>query len=194
MIDERMDIELARGVGGGAAGLAVRDDRSGRQDRSGDAAARGQHPLPRDRSPTTSCRATSPAGTSRCCRSRATTSTRFISPTKTPEYLAAGKPVVSTSIRDVVRPYGELGLARIADTADEFVARCRAQRSPSRDADARDGCRRVPGATCRGTATWARMWRLVEDVRAAERAAWTPRGTTAAAGIAAPTRRCGDMP
>jgi UDP-galactopyranose mutase len=48
--------------------------------------------------------------------------TRFISPTKTPEYLAAGKPVVSTSIRDVVRPYGLKGLARIADTPDEFVA------------------------------------------------------------------------
>ncbi len=48
--------------------------------------------------------------------------TRFISPTKTPEYLAAGKPVVSTSIRDVVRPYGIQGLARIADTTDEFVA------------------------------------------------------------------------
>ena len=39
-------------------------------------------------------------------------STRFISPTKTPEYLAAGRPVVSTPIRDVVRPYGELGLVR----------------------------------------------------------------------------------
>ena len=49
-------------------------------------------------------------------------STRFISPTKTPEYLAAGKPVVSTSIRDVVRPYGELGLVHIADTPDDFVA------------------------------------------------------------------------
>ncbi len=48
-------------------------------------------------------------------------STRFISPTKTPEYLAAGKPVVSTSIRDVVRPYGEQQLVQIADTADEFV-------------------------------------------------------------------------
>jgi UDP-galactopyranose mutase len=31
-------------------------------------------------------------------------STRFISPTKTPEYLAAGKPVVSTPIPDVVKP------------------------------------------------------------------------------------------
>ena len=48
--------------------------------------------------------------------------TRFISPTKTPEYLAAGRPVVSTSIRDVVRPYGELGLARIADDPLAFVA------------------------------------------------------------------------
>ena len=48
--------------------------------------------------------------------------TRFISPTKTPEYLAAGLPVVSTSIRDVVHPYGELGLVRIADDADAFVA------------------------------------------------------------------------
>jgi UDP-galactopyranose mutase len=48
--------------------------------------------------------------------------TRFISPTKTPEYLAAGKPVVSTSITDVVKPYGREGLAWIADTAGEFAA------------------------------------------------------------------------
>lgn len=47
--------------------------------------------------------------------------TRYISPTKTPEYLAAGRPVVSTSIRDVVRPYGERGLVRIADDVDGFV-------------------------------------------------------------------------
>jgi UDP-galactopyranose mutase len=47
--------------------------------------------------------------------------TRFISPTKTPEYLAAGRPVVSTSIRDVVRPYGDEGLVRIADDVRGFV-------------------------------------------------------------------------
>jgi UDP-galactopyranose mutase len=47
--------------------------------------------------------------------------TRFISPTKTPEYLAAGLPVVSTSIRDVVDPYGAQGLARIADGAGAFA-------------------------------------------------------------------------
>jgi UDP-galactopyranose mutase len=51
-------------------------------------------------------------------------STRFISPTKTPEYLAAGKPVVSTSIRDVVRPYSVQGLARIADTPADFINAC----------------------------------------------------------------------
>ena len=50
--------------------------------------------------------------------------TRFISPTKTPEYLAAGKPVVSTSIRDVVRPYGQHGLVRIADEPASFVDAC----------------------------------------------------------------------
>jgi UDP-galactopyranose mutase len=50
--------------------------------------------------------------------------TRFISPTKTPEYLSAGLPVVSTPIRDVVRSYGRLGLARIAGSPDEFIAAC----------------------------------------------------------------------
>jgi UDP-galactopyranose mutase len=48
-------------------------------------------------------------------------STRFISPTKTPEYLCAGKPVVSTSIVDVKRPYGDMGLVYIADTVKDFA-------------------------------------------------------------------------
>ena len=51
-------------------------------------------------------------------------STRFISPTKTPEYLAAGLPVVSTPIKDVVRPYGEMGMVHIADTPAGFVQSC----------------------------------------------------------------------
>ncbi|MDF2763396.1 MAG: glycosyltransferase [Rhodospirillales bacterium] len=50
-------------------------------------------------------------------------STRFISPTKTPEFLAAGLPVVSTAITDVVRPYGASGLVSIAADAGEMVAR-----------------------------------------------------------------------
>ena len=48
-------------------------------------------------------------------------STRFISPTKTPEYLAAGKRVVSTPIKDVVTGYGMTGLVEIAGTALEFA-------------------------------------------------------------------------
>ncbi|MEO7134161.1 MAG: glycosyltransferase family 1 protein [Vicinamibacterales bacterium] len=79
-------------------------------------------------------------------------STRFISPTKTPEYLAAGKPVVSTSIRDVVNPYGELGLVKIADAVPEFVRACElslADASPARRAKA--------DSFLRGT-SWDRTW------------------------------------
>ena len=48
-------------------------------------------------------------------------STKYISPTKTPEYLAAGKPVISSSIMDVVTPYADKGLVHIADNAQEFI-------------------------------------------------------------------------
>jgi hypothetical protein len=48
--------------------------------------------------------------------------TQFISPTKTLEYMAAGKPVVSTAIRDVAGPYGHV--VEIARGAQEFVAAC----------------------------------------------------------------------
>lgn len=48
-------------------------------------------------------------------------STRYISPTKTPEYLAAGKPVVSTAVHDVVHPYEDLGLVSIGRTSEEFA-------------------------------------------------------------------------
>ena len=53
--------------------------------------------------------------------------TRFISPTKTPEYLAAGVPVVSTPIRDVKRHYERVAGVRIAGTADQFIAGIEAQ-------------------------------------------------------------------
>ncbi|MGX9147955.1 glycosyltransferase family 1 protein [Mesorhizobium sp. 128a] len=44
--------------------------------------------------------------------------TRYISPTKTPEFLAAGVPLVSTAIVDVVRTYGAQGLVEIIDAND----------------------------------------------------------------------------
>ena len=54
-------------------------------------------------------------------------STRFISPTKTPEYLAAGKPVISSPIRDVVNPYGDSNLVHICDNAFDFVEKVSAE-------------------------------------------------------------------
>ena len=49
-------------------------------------------------------------------------STEYISPTKTPEYLAALKPVISSPVKDVVDPYGNSGLVEIASTAEEFIS------------------------------------------------------------------------
>ncbi|SMC87745.1 glycosyltransferase family 1 protein [Pedobacter africanus] len=48
-------------------------------------------------------------------------STRFISPTKTPEYLAAGIPVVSTPIYDVIHPYGTQNLVHICPDSRTFA-------------------------------------------------------------------------
>jgi UDP-galactopyranose mutase len=99
--------------------------------------------------------------------------TRFISPTKTPEYLAAGKPVVSTSIRDVVRPYGQQGLARIADTVEEFVAAVAA-------ALREDPVERIRAADAFLThmswdGTWLRMRQAIEQVASGRK----PRGAEA---------------
>lgn len=49
-------------------------------------------------------------------------STRYISPTKTLEYMAAGKMIVSTPIRDVAEAYGDI--VYLGDTPEEFVAAC----------------------------------------------------------------------
>jgi UDP-galactopyranose mutase len=81
-------------------------------------------------------------------------STRFISPTKTPEYLAAGVPVISTSIRDVVRPYGEDGLVKIADTVDEVIEAAELFLSPS--FDRQTWLRRVDTALLYNS--WDRTW------------------------------------
>ena len=88
--------------------------------------------------------------------------TRFISPTKTPEYMAAGKPVVSTSIRDVVRPYGQQGLVRIADTVDEFVAACAAALVEDPTVRVRDHDVFLRQTSWDGT--WTRMRHLVDSI------------------------------
>lgn len=90
-------------------------------------------------------------------------STRYISPTKTPEYLAAGKPVVSTSITDVVRPYGVQRLVRIADKAEDFVKEIDA----ALHVDARDSdwAKRRDAflSTNSWDITWRKMNTLIED-------------------------------
>ena len=95
-------------------------------------------------------------------------STRFISPTKTPEYLAAGCAVVSTSIRDVVRPYGEQRLVHIADTPEEFVEAIEAAMT----GDSAERLREVDAFLSQTSwdRTWKRMTELIEDVIRARRA------------------------
>ena len=62
-------------------------------------------------------------------------STRFISPTKTPEYLAGGRPVVSTAITDVIRHYGDVDAVFIAEDARSFIADCEAALAMSQGPD-----------------------------------------------------------
>ena len=62
-------------------------------------------------------------------------STKFISPTKTPEYLAGGRPVVSTPITDVIRHYGDLEGVKVASTPDAFVQSCEAALALAADAN-----------------------------------------------------------
>ena len=59
--------------------------------------------------------------------------TRAISPTKTLEYLAGGKPVVSTPITDVITLYGDA--VEIATTGQEFVAAAEAVLNRTGEAD-----------------------------------------------------------
>ncbi len=72
VLDERLDIPLLAGLAEAQARLADRDDRPGREDRTRRSASARPTSTTSGRSRTASCRATSPAGTSRCCSSPAT--------------------------------------------------------------------------------------------------------------------------
>lgn len=89
-------------------------------------------------------------------------STQFISPTKTPEYLAGGKPVVSTPVKDVVRHYGHLEGVEIAGTADEFVAACERMLKLAPDGDWLAEADLLLSATSWST-TQARMSALIAE-------------------------------
>jgi UDP-galactopyranose mutase len=88
-------------------------------------------------------------------------STRHISPTKTPEYLSGGRPVVSTPINDVVHPYGDEQLVHIATGAEGFVAAIAEALSSDRTELAARADRFL--GTQSWETTWADMERLVLD-------------------------------
>ncbi len=95
--------------------------------------------------------------------------TKFISPTKTPEFLAADLPVVSTAITDVVTPYGDLGLVEIASTAAETVAAIERVLARQADEPARtEWLARVDAQLAQGSwdQVWADMAALVADTAA----------------------------
>ncbi|MBF9219574.1 glycosyltransferase family 1 protein [Hymenobacter ruricola] len=100
-------------------------------------------------------------------------STKFISPTKTPEYLAAGNPVVSTPIRDVVRPYGDLNLVQIADNAADFGKAISTALTQRDDADWRQ---RTDAYLA--TISWDQTWQAMVDLMQQRLAAKTPDAAT----------------
>jgi UDP-galactopyranose mutase len=89
--------------------------------------------------------------------------TRFISPTKTPEYLAAGCPVVSTPITDVARHYGAIEAVKIAETPKAFVAACDAALALARSRDAWLAQVDEALAQISWDRTFEQMWALIEE-------------------------------
>jgi UDP-galactopyranose mutase len=108
---------------------------------------------------------------------------RFDPATRTAEYLAAGKPVVATSITDVVEPWGRAGLVWLGDDAGELA-------DAIDDALASDHHARVEHADLflaehDARATWAAMWAKVEQALAGRALPRAPRmriGALAASG------------
>jgi UDP-galactopyranose mutase len=89
-------------------------------------------------------------------------STRFISPTKTLEYMVAEKPIIGTPITDVAEPYGRI--VYLADNADEFVAACdTALHEPAEEKKRRIGLMRQVLSTTSWDATVDQMQELIEE-------------------------------
>ena len=89
-------------------------------------------------------------------------STRFISPTKTPEYLAAGKPVVSTPIHDVISGYGDAGLVAVAATPSQFAEALDRALQPQSARWHKAVEEKL--ATSSWDRTWVAMWLEIEKV------------------------------
>lgn len=103
--------------------------------------------------------------------------TKFISPTKTPEFLAAGLPVVSTPIADVIAPYGDLGLVEIAATAADTVTAIERVMARTKGAGHAPWLARVDTQLARGS--WDQVWADMHDRMLAVLASATPVKETA---------------
>ena len=102
-------------------------------------------------------------------------STRFISPTKTLEYLAAEKPIVSTPITDVVEPYE--GIVYVGRTQQEFIAACEQALSASKEERA---IRAAKGQQVLARTSWDETARSIESLidKAVEKNRISEPGTT----------------
>ena len=117
--------------------------------------------------------------------------TRFISPTKTLEYMAAGKPIVSTGINDVKSMFSDV--VRIADDAGSFIDACRAALDEK-------GHHRTERLADMQACVWRYSWaETVEAVHRAieavlsEQAARAQVAAEVAAELQAPLRRNGNV-
>ena len=89
-------------------------------------------------------------------------STKFISPTKVLEYMAAEKPSVSTPITDVKVPYGDV--VAIAETPAEYIAACERMLAQSAEENAAMAKRmREVVANTSWDKTAARMHELISN-------------------------------
>ena len=86
-------------------------------------------------------------------------STRFISPTKTLEYMAGEKPVVSTAVHDVISLYGHV--VEIARDTDAFIAACEKLLSEDKAARSR---RNLAMMVTVSTTSWDRAANFVDMV------------------------------
>ncbi len=92
--------------------------------------------------------------------------TRFISPTKTLEYMAAERPIVGTPIADVVNAYSHI--VYVAESPDAFVAGCeQALAASPEERAARTAAAREVLARTSWDETVACMERLIEDTLSA---------------------------
>ncbi|MGZ9185930.1 MAG: glycosyltransferase [Candidatus Binatia bacterium] len=82
-------------------------------------------------------------------------STRFISPTKTPEFLAAGISIVSTAVPDVVRGWGQSNLVTIATDAEAMCESLASLMGDSREEWLAHVDERLSGMSW--DQTWSRM-------------------------------------